>query len=146
VTRLAYGLEEHIGHYLSAHFPELMAAAEYVPHRAVAFVDDEGMLIGAVGLSWLNPWDAELSIHLDKPTCLSRAILKELFSHCFDTLKAVRLTCHVRKSNKRARRFVERLGWKNEGCKRKGFDGKRDAIVYGLVKNECRWLGKGDVK
>jgi RimJ/RimL family protein N-acetyltransferase len=142
VTRLVYGLEEHVGHYLSANFPELMAAGEYRPHRAAAFVDDEGMLIGAVGLSWLNPWDAELSIHLDKPACLSRSILKELFAHCFDTLKVVRLTCHVRKSNKRARKFVERLGWKIEGCKRRGFDGKRDCVVYGLCREDCKWLGK----
>lgn len=140
MTRLAFGLEDHIGTYLSAHFPELMQAGEYKPHRAVGFVDDEGLLIGAVGLNWINPWDAELSIHLDKPACLSRAILRQLFSICFHEFKLVRLTCHVRKSNKRARKFVERLGWKIEGTKRKGFDGKRDAIVYGLIRDDCRWI------
>lgn len=142
---LVYGLEEHIGHYLSAHFPELMAAGEYMPHRAVGLVDDEGILIGAVGLTWLNPWDAELSIHLDQPACLSRAILRGAFTYWFVTLGALRLTCHVRKSNKRARHYVERLGWKIEGCKRKGFDGKRDCIIYGLLRENCAWLGKGEM-
>lgn len=140
MTRLAFGIEEHIGQYLSAKFPELMTHGEYVPHRAVGFVDDEGLLIGGVGLCFENAWDAQLSIHLDNPACLSRGILKQLFTICFDEFRLVRLSCHVKKSNKKARKFVERLNFKLEGVKKRGFDGKRDACIYGLTRDECIWL------
>ena len=140
MTRLAFGIEEHIGHYLSAQFPELMAHGEYVPDRAVGLVADDGMLIGGIGLCFENAWDAQLSIHIDRPGCLTRGILKQLFGICFNEFNLVRLTCHIRKSNKPARKFVERLGFRLEGVKRRGFDGKRDAVIYGQLRSECRWL------
>lgn len=118
-----------------------MRHGEYRPDVAVGFVDG-GTLFGAVGLKFENAWDGQLSIYVERPDFLSRATLAALFDMAFTGLGLARLTCHIAKGNKRARRFVERLGWKLEGVKRKGFDGRRDAVIYGLLAGECRWLRK----
>ncbi len=145
MTELVWGLQEPIGRYLSAHFPELMGVGEYRPDLAAGFVSD-GLLFGAVGLTFENAWDAELSIYVERPGFLTRAILAELFGFAFGRLGLVRLTCRVAKGNRHARRFVERLGWRLEGVKRRGFDGRRDAVIYGMLATECRWLRNNDAR
>ena len=138
--RLAWGLEEPIGRYLSAQFPELMRFGEYQPDLAAGFVDNAGVLFGAVGLRFDNAWDAQLSIYVERRGLLTASVLRELFTVAFGRLQLVRLTCRVAKGNRRARDFVERLGFRLEGSMRRAFDGRRDAMVYGMTATECRWL------
>ena len=143
MTRLAWGLEEPIGQYLSAHFPALMMPdVEYRPHWAVGFVDGDGVLFGALGLRYVAPWDGELSIYCERPQWASRAILRHLFHLAFVERGLERLSCSIAKKNGRARRLVERLGFKLEGVRRHGFDGRKDAVCYGLLRSECHWLLK----
>ena len=57
----------------------------------------------------------------------------------FVQLDCQRATVIVRKKNKRSRKFVEWLGFRQEGCCRRGFKDD-DAIIYGLLREECRWI------
>jgi RimJ/RimL family protein N-acetyltransferase len=140
--RLAWGLEGPIGNYLSAHFPHLMRPGlEYRPDWAVGFVDEQGRLYGALGLCFDSPWDGQLSIYCERPRWASRAVLRQLLRLCFHERGLVRLTCHIRRDNRHARVFVERLGFRFEGMKRKAFDGVHDAAMYGLLEKDC-WLLK----
>ena len=145
MTRLVWGPEAPIGRYLSAKFPHLMAPGlEYQPEKVVGFIDDDNLLFGAVGLRFENLWDAQLSIFVERPRFLTRSILAELFAKLFVEFGLVRVSCHIAKGNRHARQFVERLGWKLEGVKRRGFDGRLDACIYGMLATECRWLRKDD--
>jgi RimJ/RimL family protein N-acetyltransferase len=46
----------------------------------------------------------------------------------------------VRVDNIEARRFDENLGFVQEGIIRRGADDGTDMILYGMLKEECRWL------
>lgn len=138
--RLAWGIEEHLGEYLTANFPDLAVYGMYKPDLAVGFVNNDDRLVGALGMIMLNAFDGSLSIFMDRP-CFTASILRELYNKVFIDMNLVRLTCHVSKRNRKARLFVEHMGFRMEGVKRRGFDGVHDAVVYGMLKNECRWLG-----
>jgi ribosomal protein S18 acetylase RimI-like enzyme len=62
------------------------------------------------------------------------------FSYPFSELGCRRVTVYVASNNAKSRRFVERLGFKQEGTIRQFVDRDIDLLVYGLLREECRWL------
>lgn len=71
---------------------------------------------------------------------LNKQFLRAAFAYPFKQLKCTRLTGLVRTDNLDAQRFDEHLGFKKEGILRKGDDDGCDLIIYGMLKEECRWL------
>ena len=51
-----------------------------------------------------------------------------------------RVTGLVHDNNHDARRFDEHLGFKQEGVLRKAAPDGDDMIVYGMLREECRWI------
>lgn len=73
---------------------------------------------------------------------LSREALRVFFAYPFIELDCRRVTTIVAKKHKRARKFNERLGFIQEGvCRKAAPGGKDNAIIYGMLKEECRWIG-----
>ena len=70
----------------------------------------------------------------------TRQVLRDFFAYPFLQMGATRLGVSCRKSNKHARRFVTRLGFRMEGVARRLWDGRHDAVVYSMFPEECRWL------
>jgi len=64
----------------------------------------------------------------------------DLFNGVFDTifnkLEAVRATALIAEDNVNSLRFVNHLGFTNEGRMRKAYDGDKDMLVFGLLKEE----------
>ena len=85
----------------------------------------------------------EASIASTTPRWASRAILSDIFGYAFVQMRVTRLWAQTVKSNKRARRFLLRLGFKFEGVARRAYDGTRDSAVYSMLGHECRWIGRG---
>lgn len=141
---LAWGVEEAVGQYISANFPELTTGALYRPHMAVGFIDKTGTMRGALALRLLNSFDGSLSIAIDDWRFFpSKDILRELFTKVFvGPRPLVRLTCVIARGNRRARRLVEHLGFKLEGVKRHGFDGRQHGCIYGMTADECPWIDR----
>ncbi len=83
----------------------------------------------------------EVAFAFDAPSWITPDVLCSLFTYPFVTLKCQRMTAIVAKRNKRSRRFVEGVGFTFEGKARRGF-GKDDAMIYGMLIEECRWLEK----
>jgi len=71
---------------------------------------------------------------------LNRDFLFRTFAYPFIQLKCNRITGLVRVDNLEAQRFDEHLGFKKEGIIRKGASDGTDMILYGMLKEECRWL------
>lgn len=139
--RLLWGQEEAVSSYLSAKFPELCAIRPYVPHVAVAFIDDAGRLRGGLGMRMLNAFDGELSISVDHPVYFpNKGQLRLMFRRTFLSAGVSRLTCKIAKRNHTARKVVEGLGFTLEGALKKGFDGHRTAMIYGMTSDNCPWL------
>lgn len=71
---------------------------------------------------------------------LTREYLQTCFAYPFDMVGCRRVTGLVRASNYEARRFDEHLGFKQEGVLRKAAADGDDIIVYGMLREECRWI------
>ncbi len=74
------------------------------------------------------------------PLWLSRKLIRAYFSLPFIHYGCTRLTTIVSKKNKKSREMQRRLGFVEEGNAREGMSNGDDAIIYGLLKRECRWI------
>jgi len=81
----------------------------------------------------------EVSIATEGPGWATRTCLKELFAYPFDQLRCQKVRAIIGKRNLPARKLLRGLGFKFEGNDRKGL-GNDDAILYGLLRRECKWL------
>lgn len=70
---------------------------------------------------------------------LTRDFLYAMFDYPFNQLGVNRITGLVPKKNKQARKFDQHLGFKYEGNMR-GALPDDDMLVYGMLKDECKWL------
>jgi RimJ/RimL family protein N-acetyltransferase len=98
-----------------------------------------GKIVGAVLLTTFRSGDAEIACVGDKGW-LSRGDVRGLFKFFFADLGLRRVSSVVSRKNKVSRVFCERLGFKMEGVKAAGMADGRDAILYGMTRNACRWI------
>lgn len=71
---------------------------------------------------------------------LTRDYLFRCFAYPFIQLQCNRITGLVRVDNLEAQKFDEHLGFKREGLLRKAASDGTDMYVYGMLREECRWL------
>jgi RimJ/RimL family protein N-acetyltransferase len=71
---------------------------------------------------------------------MTRDFLFRTFAYPFIQLKCNRITGLVRVDNLEAQKFDEHLGFKKEGLLRKAATDGTDMILYGMLREECRWL------
>jgi len=69
-----------------------------------------------------------------------KEVLRELFSYPFEDLKCERVTAFIREGNTPSEKFCKHLGFRKEGVMRRAWDGKTNAIIYALLKHECRYI------
>lgn len=111
--------------------------------EAIGVVRDGRIIGGVVYTEYREVSVGEHDIRMHcagMPGWLTKATLRAFFSYPFTQLKCVRVTGTVAKANKAARSLNERLGFRNEGCVRNGFGRGRDMIMYGMLRQECRWI------
>ncbi len=102
----------------------------------------DGELIA--GIVW-HGYDAlarncEVAIAADSPRWCSRRILRMAFSIPFEGLGCRRVTARINVHNDKSRRLCEGLGFQLEGLLRKADIDGTDMLIYGLLKEECRFL------
>lgn len=85
--------------------------------------DNIFMHVGALeGCRWMTP-----------------AFLHAAFDYPFTQLDRKRVTASIRSRNKRAQEFVKNLGFSYEGTMR-CFYPDDDLVLYGLLREDCRYL------
>lgn len=130
---LIYHADNEIREWLIAnHFPD------YGPCHTLGFARN-GALVGAVIYYNQHGYDMELGIHTTSPKWCSKRTLSWLFAYPFLQMGCNRVTAKVDASDEKVRNFVERLGFVYEGTSRRAIP-TGDSAVYGLLKEECRWL------
>lgn len=98
-----------------------------------------GHVIAGLACEFKTPFDAHFSAAIDHPDAISRRLLRGIFRALFS--RAARLTALVDPVNFAAEDMVERLGFVYEGFLRRGLDGRRDALLYGMIPEDCKFLG-----
>jgi len=104
-------------------------------------LEEDGELIAGVVYNWYT--GPSISIHVAAEPgrrWLNRDFLFRVFAYPFLQLNCNRVTGLVRVDNLDAQRFDEHLGFVREGIIRQGAEDKTDFILYGMLKDECRWL------
>ena len=136
--KLFYGADEFLAKWVMSRLPTEHHG--FGPCVAIG-VQSHGQLAGAVVFHEYRPHckSIQMSCAGAHKRWLSRTALEVFFSYPFVQLQCERITAIVAKKNRPSRSLVEGVGFKLEGVVRKGF-GLDDAIIYGMLKHECRWL------
>lgn len=100
-------------------------------------------LIAGVIFHRYTGFDVNLTIAADTPDWAKPGVLRALADLIFNKWGCLRLTTMVGASNRRAIRLNNGLGFVCEGILRRGLDGTEDAIIFGMLKEECSWLKNG---
>lgn len=80
------------------------------------------------------------SIASISPRWATRPALRDIFSYPFGRMGVTRFWASTARKNKRARKMLERLGFRFEGIGRKAYDGIQDAAMYAMLAGECVWI------
>ena len=81
-----------------------------------------------------------IGIATTSPRWCTKRVLKVIFGYPFIQLGLNRVTAIVKETNLKSRSLVERLGFILEGELKKYYETGESAMVYGLLKDDCRWL------
>lgn len=132
-----YGQDERITNWVSARVDEDDFG------KAVGIgLEEDGILIAGVVYNLYN--GPSICMHVAAEPgkrWLNKDFLYRAFAYPFLQLNCSRVTGLVRVDNIEARRFDEHLGFIQEGVIRRGASNGLDMILYGMLKEECRWLG-----
>lgn len=99
------------------------------PDRRVALV---------IVVEFKTAFDGHLTTAVADPKALSRRMITAMFRAVFH--RASRITALVEPDNKVALQQVWRMGFAYEGYMRRAIEGTRDAVLFGLLPEDCPYL------
>jgi hypothetical protein len=85
-----------------------------------------------------SPHDPHFTLAVADPRGLSRQLITTLYRTVFE--RADRITALVEPHNEIALRQVWRMGFRPEGYARRGYGEGRDAVLWGLLPEDCPYL------
>ena len=100
--------------------------------------DERGSIAGIFSIEFKYSWEGYVNVVVMDQRCMTRRALRAIFTAAFSQAK--RLTAEVEPDNRRALRQVQRLGFVYEGYRPLGLEGSRDTMVYGMLREDCRFL------
>ena len=134
--------DEMVARWVASRMPIFEFGA--TPYTAIGLADKSGSLIA--GCVYQNYTKTDIHMHaaaLPGKRWLSKAYLGECFRYPFEQLGCQRVTGLVPGRNEAAQGFDEHLGFVLEGRVRKILPDGDDLIIYGMLREECRWLKVG---
>ncbi len=134
-VKIVLGEDEFVAGWLS----KQLDIDDFGACTTMAFVEN-GTLLGACLFNNYRHPGIEATIATISPRWCTRTILSRIFSYPFRQLRCTRLTAITEVMNQPARAFLCRLGFQEEGTLRKAFPGGKDAVIHGMLAEECRWL------
>jgi RimJ/RimL family protein N-acetyltransferase len=100
--------------------------------------DERGFIAGIFSIEFKHSWEGYVNVVVLDQRCITRQALRAIFTAAFS--QAVRLTAEIEPENRRALRQVQRMGFVYEGYRRLGLEGSRDTMVYGMLRDDCKYL------
>jgi hypothetical protein len=100
--------------------------------------NEKGYVTGVFAAEFQTWFEAKITVLVLDQRCCSRRVLRAIFTALFSQAK--RLTAEVEPDNRRCLRVVQRLGFSYEGYHPLGLEGTRDTIIYGMLREDCRYL------
>jgi len=103
----------------------------------------DGQLAGGVVFTDYTKRDIHAHIAIEDSRWCTKKYLRFVSEYPFVHCGVERVSSLTRKSNPKAGKAMSAWGGKQEGVLRKYFADDDDAILWGLLKSECRFLNHG---
>lgn len=128
--RIVEFVQDNIGH-----------RPDFGPCAAIGVQENGILFCGVVYNEYREPeGDVRMHIAATNPKWCLPGRIRAFFDYPFNQLGCQRVTAVVSEHNGAARKLDEYLGFVHEGTIRRGFPDGSDAILYGMLKEECRWF------
>jgi RimJ/RimL family protein N-acetyltransferase len=108
------------------------------PFKALGFLTDDKRPLSAFVFNDFNHSNMEVTI-VAEPGGITRQVMKYVANYVFNTSNCRRLTVRTKKRNKRVLQLAPRYGFKFE-CIAKHYFADDDAVVFRMLKEDCRFL------
>lgn len=106
-------------------------------------LEKDGELVAVVVFDGFSECDVCMHIASDGTKAwMNKALLLHAFAYPFDQLGLLRVTGLVPADNDAALAFDENLGFVREGYHPKAGPGGKDLVSLGLLKENCRFVGR----
>lgn len=138
VGSLLYGLDNAVAEWVRQKIPH-MRNLEWESSYSAIGVIRRGEFVGGVVFHNYRGHDIQISAAFEKGWA-TPATIRGLAAYPFEQLNVVRVTAITGKKNKKARRALETLGFVLEGVAKRGLDGREDAMILGLLREQCKWV------
>jgi RimJ/RimL family protein N-acetyltransferase len=139
MSQLIIGQDQVVAQWVAERVPGMRSGHEFGKCIAVG-VQQGAKLVGGIVFSNFVGFDVTLSAAATTPRWGSKNLARKIFNIPFEQWGCKRCSAMVSRKNKPARKFIERLGFKQEGVRPFAYDGKADAVIYGMVKEDCKWI------
>lgn len=137
--RVVYGEDRRVCDWVAPQIDE----DEFGDDAVGIGLEKDGELIAGVVFNNYNKLNIHMHVAAKKGTnWLNRQYLTCCFAYPFVQLGVNRVTGLVRVDNLPAQKFDEHLGFKREGIVRRACPDGTDMILYGMLREECRWIRK----
>ncbi len=109
--------------------------------QTIGLATPDGEIIASTVFDTFSDSSCFVSVAADTSrNWLTRAYLYHCFAYPFIQCDFRRISCVISQSNAASLKFTRACGWAQEGIVRAGgFDGE-DAVLFGMLRRECRWL------
>lgn len=104
-------------------------------------IEQDGELKAAILCDRFGLRECQMHIYSEKGfNWMQTARCREAFEFVFNYLRRERITCETPVSHRAMLRMNEYLGFVREGVKRGAADDGGDAVIFGMLREECRWI------
>jgi len=137
------GIVTNIDSYVKAWVSKQIGINGFGPSTAIGVQNDGQLIAGAVFHDY-SDGQVQASISAISPKWATRSVLYSLFAYPFIQMDANRLLVTCDETNVKAMKMNRQLGFTPEGILRKLYY-PNDAIIFGMLKDECKWLTKKEI-
>ena len=116
--------------------------ADTEDYTFMGFVEDEEIL-GVIVFSDYDGNNIFIHLALDNPRVCQRRFIKLMFDYCFNQAGCNRVTATCDNNYDRIKKLIAGVGFETDGVLKsmmKIKDDYVDAAVYGMLKENCRWV------
>jgi len=125
----------------------LFGVADAFDEKAVAIgvIRNDRLVAAVIYNNYVSNISIEMSIYSVDKKWATRYNLKQLFSYPFTQLGLRRVTALCSATNEGVIMFLKKLGFQLEGNHRMAHHDGGDALSFGMLSTECKWI-KGSTK
>lgn len=134
---MIYGQDERVLKWVGDRTDE----DDFGPGSTAIGLEEDNELIAGVAFNMYTK--ASICMHvaaMPGKRWMTKDFLWRSFAYPFIQLGCNRVTGLVREDNFVAQKFDEHLGFKREGLLRRACTDGQNMILYGMLREECRWL------